>query len=47
MEESLQIKATRKFEDSLSAKSVPDLTQCLGIFYSLGRLPEILEQKCN
>ncbi|CAD8207979.1 unnamed protein product [Paramecium pentaurelia] len=47
VEESLQIKVTRKFEDSLSAKSVPDLTQCLGIFYSLGRLSEILELKCN
>ncbi|CAD8120284.1 unnamed protein product [Paramecium sonneborni] len=47
VEETLQIKVTRKFEDSLSAKSVPDLTQCLGIFYSLGRLPEILELKCN
>ncbi|CAD8194317.1 unnamed protein product [Paramecium octaurelia] len=47
VEETLQIKVTRKFEDSLSAKSVPDLTQCLGIFYSLGRLSEILELKCN
>ncbi|CAD8112225.1 unnamed protein product [Paramecium sonneborni] len=47
VEEILQVSVTRKFEDSLQIKSVSDLTQCLGIFYSLGRLSEILELKCN